>query len=777
MLTSLALVLLQGLTLPQARTVQGDAPWVLNQDGMQFVQEGDLNLQIIRHPVLSRDGVELHASMALFWLDPEVLRDRRVRGSNAEGGEPQEDQKDLLDTFGEDPSASALVEVYFEGPVEYYVDGNLAGSATGFYLNLREREGWIANAELLLDRRVKDRDVTWRARAEWMQRQPDGTLRSNEAVITPCVFVDQHLQVQTTDLEVARADPNDESSFEVSLHGNSLRAYGLVGLPLPPIDWNADSEGFPVLPELKLGSSARFGSFIETGLSFDPGGVGDVFHSLLGGDAVDAETGKPVKRNSDAHVGVSWLGSRGILLDLGLELKAEDRYRWNMAIGGLLDGAEDRGLIRVDESERSKLRLWTRSRGRYFVGDESWFDLAISTESDPGVQSEFYEKRFLNYEERENYVHWRQASNGDFLSGRLKVRVDSDRTQTEEFPSLRALFDRRPVASIAGLPVLYSANSTLAWLQRVEGNPNYESPFAQHAPFADGLGNRHSLRFDTTHRFELPVELGHGLKFTPYVQGRSTAWDQDTLQTDQPARLDLNAGARLTTAFWKHFDGGTTGQLAPFIEVDANLLHETGGGDPVVFDAADFETGFSSQALGLRSRFFGWAEGEELDIELSTRHFEKGSFDDLQTVDVFAGLQTHLFTIPVGLSHNGRYDTDAGNSMVSRSTLGFRPTEDLGIELSHSRALDELFLPYYEAATVRGLYRWTEKWEFEGSQTVSILEDTNLVHEAIIRRYGHDLVFEVGVQRVAGEGGTTITFRVRPELLFRRSRIGFANHR
>jgi len=109
--------------------------------------------------------------------------------------------------------------------------------------------------------------------------------------------------------------------------------------------------------------------------------------------------------------------------------------------------------------------------------------------------------------------------------------------------------------------------------------------------------------------------------------------------------------------------------------------------------------------------------------------------------------------------------------------VGLRPTEDLGIEVSHSRAVDDSFAPYYEAATVRGLYRWTEKWEFEASQTISILENTSLVHEVLLRRYGHDLIFEFGVSRVSGEGGTTLTLRVRPELLFRRSPIGYANHR
>ena len=464
-------------------------------------------------------------------------------------------------------------------------------------------------------------------------------------------------------------------------------------------------------------------------------------------------------------------------MDLGLRLEAEDRYEWDMAIGGLFDEADDRGLIRVDPVDRGRLRTWTRSRGRFFLEEKSWLDLAISTESDPGVQSEFWEKSFIDYEERENYVHWRRADGADYFAARFKVRLDSARTQTEEWPSLRALFDRRPVLDLFDSPLLYSSSSSLSWLHRVEGDPAYQSPFAQQAPFTDGFGDRHSLRADTSHRLEAPLLVGSAWKLTPYLETRATAWDQDTLQDEQPTRVDLNAGVRLATTFWKRFDGGTTAQLAPFLEANTNLLHETSGGLPVVFDSVDFDTGVDSQAVGLRARLFGWREDEEFDMEVSTRHLEKGAVDDLQALDLFAGLQTHAFGMPVGLSHDARYELSSGGTLVSHATLGLRPTESLGLELSHSRGLDETFAPYYEAATVRGLYRWTPKWEFEGSQTVSILEDTSLVHEILMRRYGHDLVFEFGVSRVSGEGGTTFTLKVRPELLFRRSPIGYANHR
>lgn len=744
----------------------GDQPWILYHEGLEGRQEGELVLEILQKPRLEVGALKLSANAGLFWLDRLALESRRQLGR--QDVDPERNA-DVLDHLPKDPAASILREVYFEGPVEYQTNGERVGSAEAMYLDLREKRGWLANAELQLKRKVRDREVTWSARAAWMQRTPEGTLLSNDAVITPCVFVDEHLAIQTGNLIVRRADEDDPNSFRVNLHGNSLKIYDLVSLPLPPFAWDAADDGAPLIPELKLGSSARFGSFVQTGVSIGADGLGNKLHTLLGGE--------PNKVRSDAHVGVSWLGSRGILLDFSLDLVAKGKYWLDMAVGGLYDDARDRGLIRVDQDDRSDLRTWFRSRGRYLFNDKSWLDLAVSTESDPGVQSEFYEDEFLNYEQRENYLHWRTSSGNRFFSVRLKVQVDKARSQIEELPAMRATIDRTAFQPFGDTTMLYSSNSTLGWYNRIAGSTQYQSPFALQAPFADGLGDTHVLRVDSKHRVEMPVDLPSQWKLIPFVEGRATLWDRDQTNTDEPSRFDLNSGLRLTTLFWNRLGSGTTAQIAPFVQTSINLAHTDGGGAPFLLDATDLATGANEHSIGVRSRVYGWREDEEVDIEVLAKRSEPDAGGELDTFEVFAGWQTHIFDMPVGFSHDGRYSLDDGLSLVSHSLLGLRPTENLGIELSHSRAVDELDAPYYEAGTVRGVYRWTEKWEFEASQTLSVLEDTNLVYETLLRRYGHDLVFEVGVSRVAGEGGTTFTIKVRPELLFRRSPLGYANHR
>ena len=780
-LLALGLCLAQNPSLSFFDESAEDAPYVLDYSGVQYRVEGDYNLQILRDPVLSRGDFELRAAMAIFWVDKADLESRRIiPGEKARVTTPQ----DLFDGMIEDPVSQILREVYFEGPIEYRVGGKRVGAADAFYLNLANKTAWIADAELFMERTLHGRPVTWRARAEWMRREEDGTLHSNDAVISTCTFEDRHLFIETEHLQLVRASEEDEFSFDVSLTGNSLRAYRIAKLPLPPISWNADDEGNPVFPRITAGDSARFGTFIDTSIDFDAGDVGEWFDSLLGGGVGEGKPGDgsepKSKVRSDGHARLSWLGSRGVLVDLGFDLEAEDRYRFQTYLGGLSDGDKDRGLLRVDEDDRSSARLWLRSNGRFILDDSSWIDIALSTESDPGVQAEFWEDEFLEYEQRDNYVNWRKAEGSLFQSLRVKLQVDSARTQVEELPSYRALWDRTPVADLPwGGKLLYSSNTTLDLLHRREGSSLYQSPFAAPAPFSDGFGDRRVTRLDSKHRFEHPIALGRSTgnwSLTPYSEFRGTAWDEDTLEGSAPTRLDVTAGMRLANTFWRR-DGETTTQVSPFVDFSSSLIHEDEEGTPVVFDEVDLTTGEDVLKLGFSTRLFGWAPGEQFDMEVATNYADSDLGSGWESADVFAGLKTKFGEMPVGFSHDGRYSLEGEGSLLTRSSFGFVPMDNLAFEVSHHYALDDLVGVYYEAATVEARYRWTPKWEFEARQTLSFRDDSELGHEVIVRRFGHDLLVELGVSKTTGEGGSTFTLKLRPELLFRPSKIGYIEPR
>ena len=164
-------------------------------------------------------------------------------------------------------------------------------------------------------------------------------------------------------------------------------------------------------------------------------------------------------------------------------------------------------------------------------------------------------------------------------------------------------------------------------------------------------------------------------------------------------------------------------------------------------------------------------------MELATNYADGDQGSGWESADVFAGLRTKVGEMPVGFSHDGRYSLEGEGSLLSRSSFGFVPMENLAFEVSHHYALDDLFGVHYEAATIEARYRWTPKWEFEASQTLSFRDDSELGHELIVRRFGHDLLVEFGVSKTSGEGGSTFTLKLRPELLFRPSKIGYIEPR
>ena len=138
----------------------------------------------------------------------------------------------------------------------------------------------------------------------------------------------------------------------------------------------------------------------------------------------------------------------------------------------------------------------------------------------------------------------------------------------------------------------------------------------------------------------------------------------------------------------------------------------------------------------------------------------------------YSRLSLEPFGVPVEFIHDGRYDFTEGDTLYSGLGMGVRPRSDLAFELAHYRGLDVNRQTLYEAASVSALWTWTEKWEFEGQQTLSLRSDDRLGSKVIVRRYGHDLVFEIESSYREGEGAS-IGVGLRPLVSWDRPRIGF----
>ena len=126
----------------------------------------------------------------------------------------------------------------------------------------------------------------------------------------------------------------------------------------------------------------------------------------------------------------------------------------------------------------------------------------------------------------------------------------------------------------------------------------------------------------------------------------------------------------------------------------------------------------------------------------------------------------------LNIYHEGRYDLEAGKTEYSVLSVGTHLGEQWGVQLSHQRGRNAGGDPLFEAAAIAGLYRWTEKWEFEAREFFSLLENQQLGTRFTVRRYGHDLVFELESSFREGEG-SSIGFNVKPRFGYHPPRIGY----
>jgi len=141
-------------------------------------------------------------------------------------------------------------------------------------------------------------------------------------------------------------------------------------------------------------------------------------------------------------------------------------------------------------------------------------------------------------------------------------------------------------------------------------------------------------------------------------------------------------------------------------------------------------------------------------------------------LEVFGRLLLEPYGHELEVFHEGRYDLESHRTAYSLVSFGTHFGEEWGVQFSHQRGLDSDAQPLFEAASIVGLYRWTEKWEFEARESFSLLDDQELDTHFGMRRYGHDIVFELETSFREGEG-SSFGISVEPRFGFRPPRVGY----
>jgi hypothetical protein len=144
---------------------------------------------------------------------------------------------------------------------------------------------------------------------------------------------------------------------------------------------------------------------------------------------------------------------------------------------------------------------------------------------------------------------------------------------------------------------------------------------------------------------------------------------------------------------------------------------------------------------------------------------------------VYADLYTSVAGIPLATTHDGRYDVEDGTTPYSRTRVGFAPWDPLQVELGYDSARDLMDVTQYNAWSIVGRWRPTPKWEFEAGNLISTRGDGERLNSFVtLRRFGHDLVFELEYFQREGEGGG-IAFGLEPVLTWDQSPLGLLDRR
>ena len=775
---------------------QAKGEWSLEYASLQPIQRNGETMFAMASPTYSQGSRTARSNWAMVWINLEAWRQR---GRAALWGDAPAEQEqwvpsevpnaarpdliqDFLASLANEQLPHYLRAMLLEGDVEASVEDRRVIRADSLYADVAGCQAQLDQAEITRVLRLNGQDHKLRIRTDRLVAAAEGSLRAKKATITTCDHEEPHYVVEVGELTLL---PRADQRWKFSAEGNRIAFQNGMGMPMPSIsnvilDSQGGFEGFEneqgevtTVENIALQNTPRFGTILGTSLAYDIGSVGKVVASLLQFDS-DKVRGR-------WRVEGSWLSSRGPLLGVGLQLRERDRENatredfWlDIYARGIPDDGKDRGLIRVPDNETSSVRHWINVRGRYPFDDRQWIDVVFNQQGDAGVQSEFFQKDYQRFEERESYVHWRKARDGHFFSGRIQVQQDDFRTEVERKPSLGAYRGLSELFKLGSVPVNYRASIDVESLSRKEGDLRFERAFLDSNGVPDGLGDRSTLRADSTHRIEVPIPTGiPGTSVTPFVNARFTAWDEGVNAADDPSRAVVFGGLRLQGIFTRAA-GMAYHTLIPRIEVAQELTHDISGGVPVTFDAVEAAQDGDRVEVGLRSL---WSRPDQehwldFDASISQRMNREGGLPDTEELRFLGGARTRFGDVPVGLEQDYRQDLDTGSTLYSRTIVAIQPTESLLMQLGHQHAWEPLAGGLFETASLDMRYRINPKWEFGVTNYTNIQDGGNLASEFTLRRFSHDFVLELEVTRYAGEGGTGIGLNFMPLLAWKPSSLG-----
>lgn len=783
---------------PVVRGGTPERPWSLECASIESTVVGEEVMITLVAPVITAGDDSARADYLALWVDRAAwskagssLRDPANALPPPDEGEQKPNfLAELLFEIQTEKYARYARALFMEGGVEIARADRRAAKGSRLYIDLQKAAAWLEDAELVYPLQSRGEEVPLRVRTERFETNEQGALTANGATLTTCDHEVPHFVVRT---RLFSLEPRADGGWRFAARGNRLKFQGGVQLPLPSIgnlvlDDEFGVEGFEneagevtPLRDIAIARTARFGTVLGAAFRFDIGDVGEWIAERIGMD--------PTHLKGKWDTQAQWLGSRGPLLGMGLYLRErepgndpDEDFRLDAFIGGIPDGGDDRGVVRVPDSEREDLRLWGYARSRYPIVRGEWLDVAFASQTDAGAQPEFYENEFLRFEQRDTFVRWRKSFGADYLTAGVQKRVDDFRSQKEELPSFLAYRGERSIGSVTGSPLLWGGTFEAGYFTRRQGEVGRDI-FSDLPGGADpNIGDAETGRADLRQRVSLPIQTTvPGLKATPFVEARGTAWTDTLNEGGDAARGGVRAGTELSTVLHKVTGDGYLHTLAPRVAASADLVYEETDLTPIPLDALDNPYDGTIYEAGLRALWVRPATFENFDLDVRgiLRTDRERDLEDRTELGVLGEYITRYGRGigQVGLRHDARYDMDSGETIFSRSALAIRPGDDFIAEIQYgqARGIDDAEL--YETAGLLTRWRVDPKWEIETRYVHDLVNDQQLFVEGVLRRFSHDFVFDLSIQDRAGEGSTTFSFNLAPLLGWTRSRLGMLDRR
>ena len=685
--------------------------------------------------------------------------------------------------------ASQLREIYLEGHVLWRRGDGQTVFAERLYFDLIENRGVLVEGTLLAEQSEADGGRTWslQVRAERIRALDPTQLVVENAVFSTCTFGEPHYHLETERLSL-RLEGDDALGAEslrsahVEAQGSAFHAGPLPGLPLPPFSFTATQTDSIPLRRIGVGRSSAMGVYLRSlwGTEFE--GAGTAVHEAIGLDA-------PFQ--GDFELNLDGYSRRGPALGPRVQYRSDGLYFGEIDTYVVhdradedhtrLDRAQPGGLgdpLRFDVNHPQRGRA--RTQNRFFLSDSLRFDAEAYYLSDEGFLREYFESDFEEDKEPESYGHLVFQDGTLRARGLYRNRLNDFDTQTDSLPR----FSLDQVA----FPVFALPWSDQPTHLLVEHSTEL-SNLRRHPAEEVLLGSDRIARADSVLELSTPFDLGpFGLR--PFAAGALTAWDETAPELDGSAgeglgRAQSAVGARLQLPFHRdyaaHLPALSIDGLRHVVTADVgyeNLWLSTR--DPnelVVLDEVDERAKLERFLVGLRQRLSTWRGNRVdsfLDLDVQVPLYPDEDRDnpvrtDLQGQPVgrTAGpLEFDLRYAPgftaewlrrTSLRVEGEWDLQEGHLRAFETALRVAPARDWTTLVSYrvQRGFSRIFTAGFD-------WRITEKWALGAFEQIDLRRNDRLEERAVLRRYGHDFLFELHFERDHADRNTSVSVNLAP---------------